>query len=518
MAPRQRLQRPLERRRIDIGAELDQDAGAVSRSAGELVTGPDPLLRERRREDEPVADQRLQVVPAVTTALTVTGGLRNGIGSVPLLYAPTNGAATRRRGVGVGRQTSGRQSPTHANGGDVTVELGSAASLLSQRTAHFELPPQWDSMRKALRLERQTGRRVIHLEKGDYQGDEFRAPSHVIEACAQALRDGHTRYVPGPGLPELREAIAAEASRRGRRTEPDEVLVTMGAKHALTQTLLTVVDPADEVIFPDPGYPPDEFWTHYAGGVVRHVPMREPEYQFDLDALERMIGPRTKLLIINTPQRPNGQLVEHLDEIASICAQSGVAVLSDEIFGRIVYPPARHESITAREELASLGIMVDTFSKSYVMTGFRIGWVVAPPELTRTMDIFQQNSVTNVPAFVQLAALAALTGPQEPVEQLVERLQRKRDFCVDALNAMPCVACERPPGSFYVFADVAATGLTAQELADHLLERHGVGVVAGTAFGPRGEGHIRITYAAPDDVIEEGMARLRVAFEELAAR
>ena len=162
-------------------------------------------------------------------------------------------------------------------------------------------------MRKAEALERETGKRVIHFEKGDFQGDEFRPAPHIMEACAKAVADGHVRYVPGPGLPELRDAIAEEATKRGRPTVREEVLVTMGAKHALTQSLLTVVDQGDEVIFPNPGYPPDEFWITYAGGSVVYAPLVEPDFHFDLDSLQSLITPKTKMLIINSPQRPNGQ-------------------------------------------------------------------------------------------------------------------------------------------------------------------------------------------------------------------
>jgi aspartate/methionine/tyrosine aminotransferase len=388
-------------------------------------------------------------------------------------------------------------------------------SGLSSRTSHFVLPKQWASMRKANELERSTGKRVIHMEKGDFQGDEFRPAPHIQEACAKAIQDGHVRYVPGPGLPELRDAIAEEATRRGRPTVREEVLVTMGAKHALTQCLLTHVDAGDEVIFPNPGYPPDEFWITYAGGRVRYAPLVEPDFHFDIDALTRLTTPRTKLLIINTPQRPNGMTVGHLEEIAALCAERDVTVLSDEIFSHMVYPPATHQTIAAVPGMADRTLLVDTFSKTYIMTGFRIGWCVASQELITAMDIFQQNSVTNVPAFVQLAALAALTGPQDHVTATRDLLQAKRDKVVSALNKLPGVECQVPEGSFYVFPDIRGTGMTAQQFTDYLIDNYSVGVVAGTAFGDRGEGHVRITYAAPDDVLDEGLDRIRQAAESI---
>ena len=386
---------------------------------------------------------------------------------------------------------------------------------LSGRTAHFVLPKQWASMRKAEALERDTGQRVIHFEKGDFQGPEFVPAPHIMEACQQAIRDGYVRYVPGAGLPDLRDAVAEEAAARGRVTERDEVLITMGAKHALTQFLLTMVDYGDEVIFPNPGYPPDEFWITYAGGKVVYAPLVEPDFHFDLDSLRSLITPRTKVLIINSPQRPNGMAVGHLDEIAEICLEHNVMVLSDEIFSHMVYAPSVHRSITALDGMADQSILVDTFSKTYIMTGFRIGWCVANKELITAMDIFQQNSVTNVPAFVQIAALAAITGPQDHVLAQTARLQAKRDKTIAALNAIDGIECATPDGSFYVFPDIRGTGMTAQQFADHLIDRHGVGVVAGSSFGDRGEGHIRLTYACPDDVLEEGLDRIRRGVEGL---
>jgi aspartate/methionine/tyrosine aminotransferase len=420
-----------------------------------------------------------------------------------------------RSGLAKARHRSEGESMDHSSvftGETLTPDI---ASKLSSRTSHFVLPKQWAAMRNANELERTTGKRVIHLEKGDFQGDEFRPAPHIEEACAKAIRDGYVRYVPGPGLPELRDAIAEEASRRGRPAAREEVLVTMGAKHALTQCLLTLVDKGDEVIFPNPGYPPDEFWITYAGGHVVYAPLVGPDFHFDVDALAGLITPRTKLLVINTPQRPNGMTVGNLAEISALCAERDVLVLSDEIFSHLVYPPASHQSITAVPGMAGRSILVDTFSKTYVMTGFRIGWCVADRELITAMDIFQQNSVTNVPAFVQMAALAALTGPQDQVAANLALLRAKRDTVVSALNQLPGVRCPVPEGSFYAFPDITATGMTAQQFTDYLIENYSVSVVAGTAFGDRGEGHVRITYAVPDHVLDEGLDRIRQAVEHI---
>jgi aspartate/methionine/tyrosine aminotransferase len=292
----------------------------------------------------------------------------------------------------------------------------------------------------------------------------------------------------------------------------------MGAKHALTQTLLTLIGEGDSVVFPNPGYPPDEFWVTYAGGHVLYAPLTEPDFAWDLAALEALLaehGPR--LLILNTPQRPNGMIVANLAEISELCLRYGTLVLSDEIFSHRVYTPSEHKSITALPGMAEQSIAVDTFSKTYIMTGFRIGWSVANPELCTLLDIFQQNSVTNVPAFVQQAALAALTGPQDQVEHTTKLLRAKRDKVVDALNQMPGVTCAPPDGSFYIFPDIQRTGLSAQEASDFLTEQFSVATVAGTAFGSLGEGHIRITYACPDEMLDEGIDRLGQAFDAIEA-
>jgi aspartate/methionine/tyrosine aminotransferase len=289
----------------------------------------------------------------------------------------------------------------------------------------------------------------------------------------------------------------------------------MGAKHALTQSLLTMIDVGDEVIFPNPGYPPDEFWITYAGGKVVYAPLVEPDFHFDLESLRNLITSKTKMLIINSPQRPNGMIVGQLEEIAEICLEHNVVVLTDEIFSHMVYAPAEHKTISAVDGMADQSILVDTFSKTYIMTGFRIGWCVANKEIMTAMDIFQQNSVTNVPAFVQIAALAAITGPQEHVVTQTARLQAKRDKVVAALNAIDGIECQAPDGSFYVFPDIRGTGMTAQQFADHLIENFQVGVVAGSAFGDRGEGHIRLTYACPDDMLDEGLDRIRRGVENL---
>lgn len=385
----------------------------------------------------------------------------------------------------------------------------STSYAYSSRTGHFVPPRQWASMRVARELERDTGKKIIHFEKGDYQGPDFDTPEHVLDATEKALRDGYVRYDPGPGLPELREAIAEKMMERGRPTAPDEVIVTAGAKHSLTMNLLTFLEDGDEVIFPNPGYPPDEVWAKYASAVIKHTPLTKPDWQFDVEALEKLITPRTKLVIINTPQRPNGHLVENPEEIAAMLERHPrVMVISDEIFSQVTFGKP-HLSISSIESIRDRVICIDTFSKTWAMTGWRIGWTVAPRPVIEKLSIFLQDSITNVAAFIQKAAHAALTGPQDWVEHKLGLLESKRDLMVAGLNTVDGVSCDTPDGAFYAFADISATGLTSQQFTDRLVERAGVAVVAGTAFGSQGEGYVRVTYACADADIEEGMERMR---------
>jgi len=379
----------------------------------------------------------------------------------------------------------------------------------SSKISHFVPPKQWASMRVARDLEKKTGQKIIHFEKGDYQGPDFDTPQHVLDATEQALRDGYVRYDPGPGLPELREALAEEMTGRGRPTKPEEVIVTAGAKHALTMSLLTFLEEGDHVIFPNPGYPPDEVWAKYVRAKIDHTPLTDPDWQFDIEKLDAMITPKTKLLIINTPQRPNGHLVENPEEIAELCFKNPqLMVITDEIFSHVTYDKP-HKSISTVPGMAERSIVIDTFSKTYAMTGWRIGFAVAPVPVIDKLSIFLQDSITNVAAFIQKAAYCALTGPQDWVHKKHALLKQKRDRMVAGLNTVPGVSCDTPDGAFYAFADIRGTGLTSQEYTDQLVEKAGVAVVAGTAFGSQGEGFIRVTYACADEDIDEGIRRMK---------
>lgn len=379
----------------------------------------------------------------------------------------------------------------------------------SRRLSHFELPPQWSTMREAAQLERREhgdGPRIIHMEKGDYGSPEFLPPTEAVEAAVAALRREEVRYAPGPGIGPLREALAGEMTRRGRPTSPDEIVVTPGAKFAIAASLLLLLDDGDEVIMPDPGYPPDEFWARYLRASVRHVRFRDPRH-VDCDHLAALIGPRTRVAVFNTPQRPNGQLIENTGEVAEVLARfPDVMVISDEIFSQLVYEPNRHRSLAQYPSLRERTVVIDTFSKTYVMTGFRIGWAVAPRHLAEKYDILIQNSCTNVPTFIQEAALAALRAPRRYVDDVRAKLQRKRDLAWQVLSGSRSLAAENAQASFYLFPRLPP-GIDDREMVLRLLE-HGVAVVPGSAFGGAGAGSIRLTFALEDEALLEGVERL----------
>ena len=386
----------------------------------------------------------------------------------------------------------------------------------SKRTDHFTLPKQWASMRVAKKLEKETGKKIIHLEKGDYQGSDFETPEHILKATVDALNAGYVRYDPGPGLPELREHIAYEVMKERRPgTKPEEVIICAGAKNALTMSLLTLLEDGDHVIFPNPGYPPDEVWAKYANAKIDHTPLNTDDWQYDLEKLDAMITDKTKLLIINTPQRPNGQIVENPEEIAKIVLKHpNLLVITDEIFSQVIYDGGKHKTISSIPEMKDRCIVIDTWSKTYAMTGWRIGFAVANEEIITKLSIFLQDSITNVAAFIQRAAYEAVTGPQDWTYEKRELLQHKRNLMVKGLNEVPGIKCITPPGSFYCFPDITGTGLSSQEFTDRLVEEAGVAVVAGTAFGTQGEGFVRITYAVHDDDIHEGIERMKKFFSK----
>jgi aspartate/methionine/tyrosine aminotransferase len=370
----------------------------------------------------------------------------------------------------------------------------------------------FEVLARARALEAQ-GRRVIHLEIGE---PDFPTPIHIVEAGAQALRDGYTHYCPAPGLPVLREACAAHLSEhRGLAIDPARVLVAPGAKPFLFFGVLATCDPGDEVIYPNPGFPIYESVIRWAGAMPVPLPLVEDRgFAFSADDLAERLSERTKLVILNSPANPTGGIVERdLNvEIARLLAEHDCWILSDEVYSELLYD-AEHDTI-ASHGLLDRTILLDGFSKTFAMTGWRLGYAALPEPLVEPITRLLINSVSCTAPAVQLAGLAALTGPRDEVELMRAEFRRRRDAVVDGLNALPGVSCVTPHGAFYAFPNVTATGLAARELANRLLDEAGVAVLAGTAFGEYGEGYLRLSYANSLANIEEALAAMRALLEE----
>jgi len=389
------------------------------------------------------------------------------------------------------------------------LKLASAMDRLGTETA-FEV------LAKAKALEAQ-GRSVIHLEIGE---PDFDTPAHIVEAAKRALDEGYTHYGPAAGLPELREAIAEEISTsRGVRVQPDQVVVTPGGKPVMFYAILALCEAGDEVIYQNPGFPIYESMINFVGAKAVPLPLlEEKSFAFSLDDLKSRITPRTKMLVINSPANPTGGIIpkEDLAAIAELALTHNFWVLSDEIYCRLQYEgtPA---SIIAEPGMADRTIILDGFSKTYAMTGWRMGYGIVPPNLAPSIVKLMVNSNSCTASFTQRAGVAAITGPQDAVDAMRAEFRRRRDAIVAALNAIPGVRCELPKGAFYAFPNISGTGLSEREMADRLLSEAGVATLAGTAFGAYGAGYLRLSYANSMENLMEATRRIGQFVESLAA-
>ncbi|HET9853089.1 MAG TPA: pyridoxal phosphate-dependent aminotransferase [Candidatus Limnocylindrales bacterium] len=355
-----------------------------------------------------------------------------------------------------------------------------------------------------------TGRSIVYLQIGE---PDFDTPANVREAAKRALDAGMTHYPPYAGLPDLRAAIAEDTTaRRGFTAKPENVFVTVGGKGVMVYAIMALVDPGDEVIVPDPGYPIYESITRFVGGTPVPIPIRQAnDFRMDIDELASLVTPRTKLLVINSPANPTGGVLtrEDMERIAELAQRHDLVVLSDEIYGRILYEGAEHVSIASLDGMAERTVTLDGFSKTYAMTGWRMGYAIVPDWLVKAYSQLIINTISGVTAFAQAGAIEALRGPQDEVEAMVREFHARRDLIVDGLNEIPGFDCLQPQGAFYVFPDVSETGMSGAELADRLLHEAGVCVLAGTAFGGIGDTHIRISYANSRENLTEALARIR---------
>ena len=385
---------------------------------------------------------------------------------------------------------------------------------VAQRMNRLGTETAFEVLVKAKALEAQ-GRSVVHLEVGE---PDFATPQNIIEAGVRALKDGKTKYTASAGIPELREAIASEVSRtRGIEVSPDQVVVTPGGKPIMFFTILALVEDGDEVLYPNPGFPIYESMIQYCGGKpVPYILREENNFRFDPDEFRSKAGPKTKLIILNSPQNPTGGVLEQSDlqVVAEVAAKYNITVMTDEIYRRVLYD-GTFSSILSIPGMPERSVLLDGFSKTYSMTGWRLGYGVMPMELVPHITRLQTNSNSCVAGFTQYAGVEALTGPQEPVEKMVAAFKERRDTIVDGLNAIPGFKCLKPRGAFYVFPNTTGTGWQSRKLADYILNEAGVACLSGTAFGAAGEGYIRFSYANSLENIKLALARVREAVEKI---
>ncbi len=372
----------------------------------------------------------------------------------------------------------------------------------------------FEVLAKAKGLEAQ-GKDIVHLEIGQ---PDFITPANISEAAFKAMKDGHTGYGPSAGLVEFREVIAEHISEtRGIAIHPDEVTVTPGAKPIIFFTILALVDEGDEVIYPNPGFPIYESVIDFIDGKAVPLPLREEvDFRFRIEDLEAAISDQTKLLIINSPQNPTGGTLAKtdLETIAELANKHDFYVLTDEVYSRIIYEGV-HDSLIGLPGMKERTILLEGHSKTYAMTGWRLGYGIAPTELADKITQLTINSNSCTATFTQFAGIEALKGPQDFVHDMVKEFRLRRDAIVDGLNAIEGVSCIKPLGAFYVFPNVSRLPLSCQDLSDYLLEDAGVAVLPGTAFGKYGDGYLRLSYANSLENIQEALSRMDAAISRI---
>lgn len=380
--------------------------------------------------------------------------------------------------------------------------------MFAERMGRLGTETAFEVLAKAKALEAQ-GRDIVHLEIGE---PDFDTPDNIRKAAEKAIWAGYTHYGPSAGLMEAREAICEHfAADRGVQYTPDEIIITPGGKPIIFLPIIALVDHGDEVIYPNPGYPIYESAINFAGG--KPVPLmlsEDREFRFDLAELEEKINPKTKMLIINSPQNPTGGVLEKsdLDRIAELCIANDVIVLSDEVYSKIIYE-GEHHSIAAIDGMKERTILMDAHSKTYAMTGWRLGYAGMPKAIAEKFGKLNTNIYSHATSFVQLAGIEALKGPQDKVAEMVETFKKRRDAIVAGMNEVKGFSCLKPKGAFYVFPNITGTGMDAKTLADKMLNEAGVACLAGTCFGSNGEGYLRFSYANSLTNIEKAVDRIK---------
>ncbi|MFB0569535.1 MAG: pyridoxal phosphate-dependent aminotransferase [Nitrososphaeria archaeon] len=365
------------------------------------------------------------------------------------------------------------------------------------------------------------GRSIVHLEIGE---PDFDTPEHIKQAAVKALEEGYTHYTPTPGIPELREAVAESAKKElGIDVEwANNVVITVGGKEAVFAVLMTLLNPGDEVLYPNPGYPAYESVARLAGAKTVPIRLREEnEFRVDPDELNQMVSRRTKMIILNSPENPCGSVLTHDDVkgIAEIAVDKDIYMVSDEIYKHIIYGGSRHFSPAAEPGALDNTVIVDGFSKSFAMTGWRLGYLIAPKQLVPSA-VKLLNNMTSCPvAFAQKAAVAALRGPMEPVRKMVQKYEERSKAVVSEVNKIEHLHVLEPPGTFYAFVNaqevLSKAGMNSEDFCRGTLEKQGVALLHGSAMGSFGEGYVRISFANSIENIREGVRRLASAVENI---
>ncbi|MEM2117491.1 MAG: pyridoxal phosphate-dependent aminotransferase [Candidatus Bathyarchaeia archaeon] len=387
-------------------------------------------------------------------------------------------------------------------------------SIFAKRMETLGTETAFEVLAKAKALEKQ-GKEVIHLEIGE---PDFDTPKYIKEAAIKALNDGYTHYVPSAGIPELREAIAEHiAKTRNIEVSPDEVVVTPGAKPIMFFAILACVNPGEEVLYPNPGFPIYESLINFVGAKAVPIPLLEKnDFRIDHEYVKKKITKKTKMIILNSPENPTGGVLtkEDLKVIVDcVSDRDDVLVLSDEIYDRIIYE-GKHESIASFPGMKEKTIILNGFSKIYAMTGWRLGYGVMRKDLAQKVAQLMTNSNSCTSAFIQMAGVAALKGPQKDSERMVEEFKKRREVIVSGLNKIKGITCKKPRGAFYVFPNITGTGMDCRKLGDYLLYEAGVAVLPGTSFGSYGEGYLRLSFANSVENIKKALERISAALEK----
>lgn len=387
-------------------------------------------------------------------------------------------------------------------------------NVFANRVVGLGTEKAFEVLTKCKKLEAE-GKDVIHLQIGE---PDFDTPKNIIEAGVKALRGGYTHYTPNTGLFEVKDAIVNYVKKyKNIDTNRDEVVIVPGGKPTMFFTILSLVEAGDEVIYPNPGYPIYESLIRFAGGIPVPMPLvEENDFRVDIEDLKSKITSKTKMIIINSPGNPTGGVLteEDISQMADLIRGKGIFVLSDEIYERIVYE-GKAVSMATMPGMKDYTIILDGFSKTYAMTGWRIGYGIMHKEIAAKVERLIANSTSNTAAFTQIAGKEALEGPQDDVDMMVAEFRKRRDFIVDGLNSIDGITCKKPEGAFYAFPNITGTGLKSEELADYILEKAHVGVLDGVSFGEYGEGHLRLSYADSIENIDKALTRIDKALKDL---